>query len=235
MRSCAGPERVCPRTGFELPRMSQERLRQGSGCVPSLCCKTMRDPEVRAQAVYGLGINGYEAGRAILLRALKDEDALVRRQACEALIRAGVAPPVEAIWPLLGDGDRFVRTAARLVLQRIEPAKWATRLWLEDNDVIVLEAIVALCKLDQARAYADQLYTRLARVDGSVDSEHLLDYLRTVQLVLIHGPAHSERVSDLANRCSRLFPYQDERVNRELATLLTYFRRERLLQKQIHA
>ena len=194
-----------------------------------------RDPEVRAHAVYVLGINGYEAGRATLLRALKDEDALVRRQACEALIRAGFEPPVEAIWPLLGDGDRFVRTAARLVLQRIEPPKWATRLWLEDNDVIVLEAIVAFCKLDQAKAYADQLYTRLARVNGSADSEHLLDYLRTVQLVLIHGPAHSERVSDLANRCSRLFPYQDERVNRELATLLTYFRRERLLQKQIHA
>jgi putative heme-binding domain-containing protein len=193
-----------------------------------------RDPDMRAHAVYTLGINGYETGRATLLRALKDEDALVRRQACEALIRAGFEPPVEALWPLLGEDDRFVRTAARLVLQRIEPEKWASRLWLEDKDVIVLEGIIALCQLDQAKAYADQLYRRLARVNGSADSEHLLDYLRTMQLALIHAPARLENVKIGAERCSRLFPHQDERVNRELATLLTYFSREALLKQPVH-
>ena len=74
----------------------------------------------RALAVYLLGVNGYKEGRDALIEALKDKDAMVRRRACEALIRAGFEPPLESLWPLLGEDDRFVRTAARLVLERID-------------------------------------------------------------------------------------------------------------------
>src|SRR5262245_36120094 len=83
-----------------------------------------KEPDVRAHAVWLLGVNGYKEGQDALVNALKDADAMVRRRACEALIRAGIEPPVAKLWPLLGDGDRFVRHAARLVLERIEPGKW---------------------------------------------------------------------------------------------------------------
>src|SRR5207253_2750191 len=69
------------------------------------------DAEIRAYAVYLLGVNGSPEGKDTLVKALKDKDALVRRRACEALIRAGIEPPVASIWPLLADPDRFLRTA----------------------------------------------------------------------------------------------------------------------------
>ena len=31
----------------------------------------------------------------------------------EALVRAGIEPPIDALWPVLGNPDRFVRFAAR--------------------------------------------------------------------------------------------------------------------------
>ncbi|HMC66159.1 MAG TPA: HEAT repeat domain-containing protein, partial [Gemmataceae bacterium] len=76
--------------------------------------------DLRAHIVHLLGVNRYEEGQEPIVGCFKDKDALVRRRACEALIRAGFEPPVDAIWPLLVDKDRFVRTAARLVLQRID-------------------------------------------------------------------------------------------------------------------
>src|SRR5439155_23288658 len=42
------------------------------------------DGDIRAHAVWLLGVNGYKEGKDGLLRALKDNDAMVRRRACEA-------------------------------------------------------------------------------------------------------------------------------------------------------
>src|SRR5207253_3181440 len=81
-----------------------------------------KDPEVRAFATYLLGVRR-GGSPSDLLRGLSDQDALVRRRACEALICADLEPPLEKLWPLLSDSDRFVRHAARLVLERIDAKK----------------------------------------------------------------------------------------------------------------
>ena len=65
-----------------------------------------KEADIRAHAVWALGVNGHAYAKATLFTALKDEDAFVRRRACEALVRLNVEPPVEALWPLLGDGDQ---------------------------------------------------------------------------------------------------------------------------------
>src|SRR5262249_13922601 len=49
-----------------------------------------KDADIRAHAIGLLGLNGYKDARPALVKALKDRDAMVRRRACEALIRAGI-------------------------------------------------------------------------------------------------------------------------------------------------
>jgi putative heme-binding domain-containing protein len=191
------------------------------------------DTDVRAHAVYLLGVKAYKEGEAALVQALKDQDKFVQRRACEALIRAGFEPPVEAIWPLLGDSDPFLRTAARLVLQRIDPAKWADRLWKEKKDHIVLEGIIALCKENKAAAYTEQVYGLLVHM--SEDPESRLDHVRTYQLALIHAPSKSPFARDIAKTCFELFPQKDWRINRELAIALAHCRKEGLLDKPVHS
>jgi putative heme-binding domain-containing protein len=182
-----------------------------------------RPADKPARDVYLRGIKGGGDNRAALLAALDDYDPFVRRRACEALIRAGIEPPVDPVWRLLSDGDRFVRTAARLVLQRIDPAKWADRIPKEKNDRVAWEAIVALCKVDKAEAYKSSIFFRL-EAEKPGRGERLLEYLRAIQLALLHTSPGPEMVKPLATRCLARFPHADWQVNRELAILLTHFR-----------
>jgi putative heme-binding domain-containing protein len=189
-----------------------------------------REPLVRAHSIWLLGVNEARNARPTLLAALHDADPLVRRRACEALIRAGLEPPLEDLWPLLGDADRFVRHAARLVLERIEPSRWAERLAAEKDDQTAWQAIVALCQRNWAAPYAELVFRRLSSPPApSAPEKALLDYLRTLQLALIHIPSRPAPVREIAQQCVRLFPQASWRVNRELAILLTAFQREGLL------
>jgi putative heme-binding domain-containing protein len=179
--------------------------------------------EQAARDIYVRGLKGGKDNEKALLAALDDYDPFVRRRACEALIRAGIEPPVDPVWRLLSDGDRFVRTAARLVLQRIDPAKWADRIAKEKHDRAAWEAIIALCKIDKADPWASVIFFRL---DGAkaASGEALLDYLRTVQMALMHTTATPSMSRAIAQRCLARFPHAEWQVNRELAILLTHFR-----------
>lgn len=193
-----------------------------------------KEAELRAQAVYLIGVNATKDAEPVLVAALKDSDKLVQRRACEALIRAGFEPPVDAVWPLLADKDPFLRTAARLVLQRIDPKKWAERVWTEKNDLVAEEGIVALCKINQATPFAEQIYGRLNGVKPS-DAQGWLDWLRTTQLALIHAPAKPPAAKEIVERCAMAFPHADKLVNRELAIVLAHARKEELTTKPIHS
>src|SRR5262249_6806066 len=59
--------------------------------------------------------------------------------------------------------------------------------------------------------------------------------LRTVQMALVHVSTRPIWVKAVAQQCDKMFPHKDWRVNRELAILLTYFRREGQLATPVHA
>ena len=192
------------------------------------------DPIVRADAIYQLGVHGKSA-EAVLLGAIKDTDALVRRRACEALIRQGIEPPVKDLKPLLADKDIFVRTAARLVLQRIDPKKWADGLVSDANGRVAREAIIALCKIDRANEYAEKIFERLHDRTPGDDVEKLLEWLRTIQLALIHTQERPQSIRGIAVECRDMFPDKDKFVNRELAILLAEFSRVKELNQGVVA
>jgi putative heme-binding domain-containing protein len=203
---------------------------------------THKDVDVRLEAVYLLGVNGYKEGQDALIKALKDEDKMVQRRACEALIRAGFEPPVDAIWPLLVDPDRFLSTAARLVLQRIDPKKWTDRLWNEKRNDLAFQGIVALCKINEAAPYTEQIFQRLQRAtngqalpEGEEAAREALDYLRTLQLALVHTKDRPASLKNIIKDCLAMFPAKDLRVSRELAIVLTYCRKEGLTDQPVHA
>jgi putative heme-binding domain-containing protein len=191
------------------------------------------DAGVRAQAVYLLGVNGSAGVRKPLTWALTDGDAMVRRRACEALIRAGVEPPVETVWALLKDSDPFVRTAARLVLQRIAAKKWLARMQEETQDIVAWEAIIALCKTGQVEANRDAILARL-NAPAPFHERPLLDWLRTVQLVCCQLDRAPAALAEIGKTCDGLFPHRDRLVNRELAIVLTHLRRTKVIDLPVH-
>jgi putative heme-binding domain-containing protein len=194
------------------------------------------DPMVRARSVEQIGRLGGGDAKESLVAALSDKNPFVRRRGCEALIRAGIEPPVDALKPLLADGDRFLRTAARLVLQRIDPKNWANDLLQGESDLAAMEAIVALCKINHAAGYADAIFDRLHHQSHDGEVMSVLNYLRVVQLALVHcPPPRSGNVRGIAVDLFGMFPHADSQVNRELAILLTDLRREKVLDEPVHA
>lgn len=208
---------------------------QPAGAETLLKLSANKNPELRAQAIWLLGVNAPKEAQPALEAALLDKDALVRRRACEALIRANIEPPIEVIWPLLADPDRFVRHAARLVVERMDVKKWADRVWAEKNHLLALNGIIALCQTNQAIPYTNQIFEKLHNIEPDDNAQSQLDYLRTVQMALIHTTARPGAVRGIALECLEHFPNSDWRVNRELAILLTEFRRSQILDEPIHA
>src|SRR5262249_23220594 len=193
------------------------------------------DPAIeRAREVWKMGRSGDAKHKDALVKGLTDKDAFVRRRACEALIRAGIEPDVKSIWPLLSDEDHFVCTAARLVLERIDPKKWTDTLSKEKNDLAAHHAIIALCHAGKADAHGETIFTRL-KASKPTDTKSLLGYARTVQLACFHVAKPPESVKEVAAACEKLFPNDDAMVNRELAILLTHFRRTKVIESDVHA
>jgi glucose/arabinose dehydrogenase len=203
------------------------------------------DAELRAHAVWLIGVNGFDKAAPELFQALADPDPLVRRRSCEAIIRIGVEPPIDKVWPLLNEKDRFVRSSARLVLERIDPKKWVDRVWTkpksykEINETNIWNGIIALCHAGKMPVYIEEIFGRLHGdqthpKQGAVNyPPNLLEWLRTVEVTLAHTERRPIWTAEIARQCEKLFPHADSRVNRELAMLLADFQRDRVLEKPI--
>ncbi|HMO36918.1 MAG TPA: hypothetical protein PKA06_12830, partial [Gemmatales bacterium] len=151
------------------------------------------------------------------LEDLQSKDGLLQRRACEAIIRNNINIETSALWPLLASEDPYLRTAARLILQRKDPATWVHEL-PRLNDFQAMEAAVALCKIHQADKYAKEILHRIGMVDPSSSIQ------RQLQLLCIHaGVTGKEPELEVAlQRWLEAFPAGDARLNRELAILLTH-------------
>lgn len=224
------PRETVPASRIDQPLAPWNRTHKekADDCVVIRTAEIPRDR--RAREIYVTGIpTGKEVAKEKLFKALADSDDLVRRRACEACIRQGIEPPVKDLRPLLGDRDIFLRTAARLVLQRIDPSKWANDLIADANDAIAQEAIIALSKIDKADEYAEKIFERLKRCAPTDSTTAMLGWLRTIQLALVHTRANQAMVAAIASDCLKLFPQSDKYVTRELAILLAHFSRTNVL------
>ncbi|MDW8223253.1 MAG: c-type cytochrome [Gemmatales bacterium] len=174
----------------------------------------------------------------ILHAALRDSDARVRRLACENCTRTGWLPEARELWPLLDESDRFVRTAARLVLQRLPVESWWPELFKQAPQV-VLEGIAALVKTGQVAQRAERLFDWLAEQlqhqSSWQERQRALDLLRATQLVALYSTVRPESARQIAQLCWQRFPQPEPWVNRELAIILVWAARENLLTEPVQA
>ena len=191
-----------------------------------------RDARVRAAAVFAVGLHSDAAAKVIAGSALKDPDPFVRRRALEALVRMGLSPgnpsfaPVEDIYALLDDADRFVRYAARLALERTPRNEWKDAALSENSPHGSIEGLVALTRKAQTEDDLKPVFEKelhlLKRQD--LAAEDILRLLRAFHLTALEAqegapPEVRRQVHDLI---SPRFPTRDERLNTEYARTLAY-------------
>lgn len=146
------------------------------------------------------------------------------RRTLEALHADGTGPEaIDQAWPHLASPDRFVRFAARVVLERQLTPNWAERALREKNPQAAIEALIALARVGEHR-YQPRLLDALAKLDFAKQPDALrLPLLRAWQLAFTRmGKPDAATCAQLAARFDPLFPQKDALINRELAALLVY-------------
>lgn len=125
-------------------------------------------------------------------------------------------------WPYLAHTDRFLRTAARQVLERTPADEWMQALMGEEAALPALEAALALARVGAAQ-HADELgmllqHHRFADLDPI--ARHL--HLRTAMLWWMRGEGSAqEHRASLVQTYQPAFPSGDAALDRELAKMLT--------------
>lgn len=201
-------------------------------------------PEVRAKAAYLCGVHGGASVAGKLEPLLRDRDPAVRRQACEALVRAGREAPLADLLTLLGDGDREVSFAARRALERIPSSKWRTSVLKEKRVRVLLVGSLALLTVEPNQANALSVLDRsggLIRGEvhqpdappGFINDQDFTDLLRLIEVALIQGQISHEHMPELCAALNREYPSRDAVINRELVRLLAYLQQGSATERMI--
>lgn len=121
----------------------------------------------------------------------------------------------------LAHEDRFIRFAARTLLELRPAEAWETRALADDRPRGVIQSALALSRLERKDA-RDQLYRRLAALDlAALDPETRLDAIRAFQLVAVRlGDPESDVRGAVLAAIRRPLPAADERFNIEAGQLL---------------
>ena len=146
------------------------------------------------------------------------------RRSLEAYHAEGTGPEaIAAVWPHLSHSDRFVRTAARVALERQFPDNWANRALAEKNPTASIEALIALSRVGQ-KYLQPRIIDALSRLDFAKQPAALqLPLLRAWQLAFARmGKPDPATCARVAAQLDPLFPHADTLVNRELVSLLVY-------------
>lgn len=146
------------------------------------------------------------------------------RQEIEALQLAAPSPQVVAqVWPHLDHPDRFVRFAARTVLELQPLASWREKALAESRPWARITSLLALARASQGDK--DTLIPLLMALGGNqwtdLSEEQQLASLRTASVALIRlGPLNDEAKAHACEKLDPLFPAKSFSLNKELCELL---------------
>lgn len=146
------------------------------------------------------------------------------RHEIEALQADGTHPDaIDEVWPHLGHSDRFIRWAARTVLENQLPSNWAYDALSEREPTAAVEALIGFARVAPDR-YQRDIIAALKRWDFAALSPDLQrNWLRALQLTFTRmGPPPAEEHAALLELMDPWFPGEDPMVNRMLVETLVY-------------
>ena len=159
-------------------------------------------------------------------------EAQKRRRALEKFHGVIDGQAVDAAWPELSSGDRFLRHASRVAIESQPVEQWADRVLTESNPQARITGAVALARMGDP-TYQQSLFDSLTSLDPKDLSEaQLLGLLRAYSLGMIRlGDLSKKQREVLTKELDPLFPHSGPDVNTELIRVLTFLRSETVAKK----
>lgn len=181
------------------------------------------EPAIRAKAARLMYISDDAGVRAALTKCLRDSDPLVRRCACESLMRRGALPAAADILPLLGDDDRFTAFAARRVIEQLPVESWSGNVMKETKPQPFCVGALALVNVERKPATSQAVIERcLAMLQGGPTELERVNLLRVIEVAMFHGKLDAKSTPKVAAPLLAMYPTDEPAANRELVRLLTF-------------
>ncbi|HVY69826.1 MAG TPA: HEAT repeat domain-containing protein, partial [Verrucomicrobiae bacterium] len=191
---------------------------------------TDRDPEIRAQAGWLLGLRMRTEETPLLLKLLADTHPLVRRRAAESLNRSDVAAAAAGLVTRLNDESRLTRFIAMNALARHPLAEWfpsASRSPLIQTRLRSLVAALLGRETPPDEQVREVLRPLLQPGHGPVSAEDRTDFLRVLQLFERSLSADPEFRSLVEHYVLSVFPASVARIRWEQAAVAGLYRLDR--------
>jgi len=152
-------------------------------------------------------------------------DARELRRSLEAFHSVQSPQAVSAAWNNLNHSDRFISYAARIALEHQKTANWASKVFTASDPDIVIPAVVALARTDDA-SYQTRAIRKLNTLDyASFPKSKKLNMLRAYSLLLIRmGEPDQAAAEQTIQLLSPHFPANDYAIDRELSRLLLFLK-----------
>jgi putative heme-binding domain-containing protein len=133
------------------------------------------------------------------------------------------AQAVAFAWPQLQSPDRFIRNAARIVIESQPVATWKGRALAETHPQGGLTALLALARCGGKETQRDLLMAIKNFPLAALSEDLQLEKLRVIQLSFIRQGRPDADLAKLATeKLSAAFPAPSDLINHELVQLLIY-------------
>lgn len=185
-------------------------------------------------AVYRVTYTGKESTAPATPSEITKE-AKLRRELEAMILSEPSQKVVDEAWKSLGDNDRFVRFAARTVIEHQPVASWQQRALDEKtNPNASLTALCALCRMGD-KSLQSQILDALAKVhDLGLRENEVLDLFRVYSLCFTRmGKPENAALEKLRARFEPMYPTPSNATNKELCELLVFIDSRQVVPKTL--
>ncbi|VTS01706.1 c-type cytochrome [Tuwongella immobilis] len=177
-----------------------------------------------SSALYRVTYVGNESTEPVKVDEAGAEQRAIRRS-LEANHKK-LADPKAAIdqaWKYLGSSDRYLRWAARVVLEHQDVAAWQDRALSETDPIAATTALLALCRKGTPDLQAKTLAALDAISWSKLDESQQTDLARVYQIALIRlGKLDDSARTKLIAKLDGIYPTKKRLVDVELANLMVF-------------
>ena len=153
----------------------------------------------------------------------KNEELRQLRHTLESYQRNPGKDGIDLAWEHLGDADRFIRYAARIVLEHADFNDWKDRYLSENDSIKLINASIAVARMNDVQNQ-QLIYQKLDPINfEALTKEDKIALLRAYSLSFIRmGKPGPSTTAELGRKLNLYFPNTDNQVNKELAQVLLY-------------
>ncbi|MCU0712325.1 MAG: PQQ-dependent sugar dehydrogenase, partial [Pirellula sp.] len=180
---------------------------------------------VRTKCARLMGLHAETEIAERLVKLLEDASPVVRKTACESMLRIGVVCDPAALLKLLQSDDREERFLARRVLAMIPEDSWKDEYLESPSSRLVIQSALTLITQSPDRSNAVLVLDSLARLTKNfVSDADFVDLLRVAQVTMHLVTPDAEETQAWSSLVSAEFPAGNSVINAELIRIAAYLK-----------